>query len=330
MFNRSRIILFEIIFTALFLGACSFDAKYRGKSLQAPIQEVKLDSQSMPGDKISITFMRNLHDTTMQNYQLQRGDDIQISVQDREDLSRLCTIGPDGNIYFPYLEPILAIGKTLKELLKITEEKYQPTVKSARITLIPVHFAGKIEALLSGLANPNGRGSNYETIIGADGLGVFPQIGFIKIAGLSLQEINSTLQAHYVEVTPGIEVTANLIAGSSKYLTLLGEVKHPGSFNIPGPLPLTAALGLAEGWLPSAHLEDIILVQRRNGKVTISKYNLEIDLMVAAQLQLIGGDLVFVPRSAITDLNIFVDQYLKRNLPFNVGVSVPVPFLQNP
>ena len=98
---------------------------------------------------------------------------------------------------------------------------------------------------------------------------------------------------------------------------------------VDGPVSLTQALGLAEGWLPSAHLDDIILVQKRAGKVTISKYDLDKDLMVATQLQLIGGDLVFVPRSAISDLNLFVDQYLRRNLPVAVGLSIPIPLLQN-
>jgi polysaccharide export outer membrane protein len=184
--------------------------------------------------------------------------------------------------------------------------------------------------MLQGLASPGKPGSNYETVIGVDGRAVFPQLGFLKVAGLTPEELNGLLQVQYRDAMPGIAVTANLTGGTSRLLTLLGELRRPGSFDISGPVSLTAALGLAEGWLPSAHLQDIILVQKRGGHVTISKYNLESDLMVATQLQLTGGDLVFVPRSAISDLNVFVDQYLRRNLPFAVGLSVPIPLLQNP
>ena len=309
---------------------CSFDAKYRRKSLQAPAREVILEYRAQPGDKITVSFMRNLRDTESEQYRLQLGDEIQIVVQDREDLSRTAVVAPDGNIYLANLEPIPASGKTLKELSQIASEKYQPLVRSARVTVIPVRFAGKIGALLSELAGPSRPGSTYETSIGVDGQAVFPQLGFLKIAGQTPQELNGLLQEKYAAIMPGVEATVNVAGGASRLLTLLGELRRPGSFEIAGTVSLTTALGLAEGWLPSAHLQDIILVQKRDGQVIISKYDLKKDLMVASQLQLVGGDMVFVPRSAITDLNVFVDQYIRRNLPFAVGLSVPIPLLSNP
>lgn len=312
------------------LSGCSFDAHYRAKSLQAPSTEVKLEYRSLPGDKIEISFMRSVREAPQEDYQLQTGDEVQLTVQDRDDLNRQSSVAPDGNIYFPFLEPLPALGKTLKDLKQIAEEKYQPIVKSARITLVPVHFSGKLDAIIQGLGGSSQLGPRYTTTIGVDGKAVFPQLGFLIVNGKTPEELNNFLQEKYRAIMYGIEVTANLTGGTSKLVTLLGELRRPGSFEITGPISLTAALGLSEGWLPSAHLQDIILVQKREGKVTISKYNLEMDLMVATQLQLTGGDLVFVPRSAITDLNIFVDQYIKRNLPFSVGLNVPVSLLQNP
>jgi protein involved in polysaccharide export with SLBB domain len=311
------------------LTACSFDAKFRRQSLEAPTKEVKLEYRSLPGDKILLTFMHNLDDSVTEEYRLQQGDGIQISVQDRDDINRVSSIAPDGNIYFPYLEPIPAAGKTLKQLGQLTEEKYQPLVKSARVSLAPVNFSGKTESLLQALSSPGRPGSNYETVIGMDGSAVFPQLGFLKIVGFTPEELNTFLQGKYRKIMPGIEVTANLTGGTSRLVTLLGELRRPGSFDISGPISLTAALGLAEGWLPSAHVQDIILVQKRAGQVSISKYDLEKDLMVATQIQLTGGDLVFVPRSAITDLNIFIDQYIRRNMPFAVGINAPLPIFQN-
>ncbi len=312
------------------LGACSFDAKYRWASLQAPATEVKLDYHVQSGDKVILTFMRNLRDTVFENYQLQQGDEIQVTVQDREDLTRTSTVAPDGNIYFAFLDPIPAAGKTLKELRTAAEKSYQPMVRSARVTLVPTRFAGKIDALIQGLSGSGKPGTNYETTVGVDGNAVFPQLGFLEVVGKTPKELNHQLQEVYRSIIPGIEVTANLVGGTSRLITLLGELRRPGSFDVSGPISLTAALGLSEGWLPSAHLEDIILVQKRDGKVTISKYNLQKDLMVATQLQLTGGDLVFVPRSAISDLNIFVDQYLRRNLPVAIGLSIPVTGLVIP
>lgn len=313
----------------LVLAGCGFDAKYRWKGLEAPAVSVRLDYHAQPGDRLSLTFMRDLRDSALDAYKLQVGDQVEVFVQDREDLSRTSTVAPDGKIYFAYLEPLAAAGKTLKELRQLTEEKYQPTVRSARVTLVPVHFAGTLDAILQGLSNPNRPASGYETVIGLDGAALFPQLGFLPVAGKTPRELNDLIQDRYRKVLPGILVTSNLQGGVSRLLTILGEVRRPGSVPVEGTVSLTQALGLAEGWLPSAHLDDIILVQKRAGKVAITKYDLQKDLMVATQLQLVGGDLVFVPRSAIGDLNVFVDQYLRRNLPVAVGLSIPVPFLQN-
>ena len=319
------------IFACLFAAAgCSFDAKQRHQTMRIASTEVRLEYRAQPGDRIQVSFMRSLRDSFPQDYRLQMGDEVQVNVQDREDLGRLAAVAPDGKIYFPYLEPLPASGKTLTELQRIAEEKYLPMVRSARVTLVPVRFAGKIDAVLQGLTGPGRNAPEYTTNISLDGNAVFPQIGFLRSQGLSLQQLNAALREAYRPILPGVEITANLTPGSSRLLTLLGELRRPGSFPIEGSVSLATALGLAEGWMPSAHLQDIVLVQKRDGQIAISKFDLGKDLMVASQIQLVGGDVVFVPRSAITDLNVFVDQYLRRNLPFSVGVSVQPAFLQTP
>lgn len=327
MLERSFSLPLSIGFALAFAG-CSFDAKYREMSLRAPAANVKLEYRCQPGDRVTVGFMRGLRDTVAGGYRLQAGDELQVSVQDREDLGRVSTIAPDGNVYFPYLEPLGAEGKTVKELEALAEKKYQPMVRNARVTVVPIHFAGKLDAVLQGLAGPGKTGSEYATTIGMDGKALFPQAGYVAAAGLTPQELNDTLREAYRKALPGVEIIANVSPGSSRLVTLLGELRKPGSFPVDGTVSLTAALGLAEGWLPSARLGDIILVQRRESQVIISKLDLGKDLMTATQLQLIGGDLVFVPRNAITDLNLFVDQYLRKNLPFSVGLSVPSQYLQ--
>ncbi|MEO7426977.1 MAG: polysaccharide biosynthesis/export family protein [Fibrobacteria bacterium] len=329
MFKRPNpaLLALQAIFVSAFAG-CSFDAKYRSMSLHAPAKEVRLEYHCQPGDRITLGFIRGSADSA-EAYRLQPGDAVQLSVQDREDLARVASVAPDGKIYFPYIEPFPAAGKTLAELALTAEEKYQPIVRSARVTVVPVRFAGKLDAMTEGLSGP-GKGPEYSTTVGLDGNALFPHLGFLKAQGLTPQELNSELGLAYRKIMSGVDVTANVAAGSSRYLTLLGELRHPGSFPVDGTVSLTTALGFAEGWLPSARVQDIVLVQKRDGQVVISKYDLDNDLMAATQIQLVGGDLVFVPRSAITDLNIFVDQYLRRNLPVAVGISVPAELLSIP
>lgn len=311
----------------ILLGACSFDASQRWRSAPKPVLEVTLDYRAKPGDRIRVNFMRRLFDSSVHEYSLQYGDELRLSVQDREDLSCVSAVAPDGNLYLPYLDPLPAKGRTLAEIRRSAGELYQPIAKSARISIVPVRFAAQVDALLKDLSTPGRPGSTFDAPIGLDGKAAFPYLENLPVAGASPREISNLLRGRYATILPGIEVFVGLEGGASRLLTVLGEMRRPGAFPVDGSVSLTTALGLGEGWLASARLEDIVLIRRIDGKVIISKHDLQKDLVMATQLQLAGGDLVFVPRTAITDLNVFVDQYLRRNLPVPVGLSLPFPGL---
>jgi polysaccharide biosynthesis/export protein len=311
----------------LVLCACSFDASQRWRSAPKPAVEVTLEYRAKPGDRVQLTFVRDLSDTLTTEYKLQRGDEMRLTVQDREDLSCVSSIAPDGRLYLPYLEGLQAEGLSLEDLRKSAEEKYQPMVKSARVTLIPIRFSAQVDAMLQGLTAPGRPGSVYEATISMDGKAVFPHLGYVQLVGLTPQEISRVIKDGYRARLPGVETLVGISGGASKFLTVLGEMRKPGSFPVEGTVSLTTALGLAEGWLPSSHLSDIVVIRRIQNKLVISKQDLNADLLSASEIQIGGGDLVFVPRSAITDINVFVDQYLRKNVPIPVGVSIPFPGL---
>jgi len=67
-----------------------------------------------------------------------------------------------------------------------------------------------------------------------------------------------------------------------------------------------------------------LVVQQRNGQFFVNSYDLKKDMVLATQIRLSGGDMVFVPRSAIADVNVFIDQFIRRNIPINIGVGIPI------
>lgn len=307
------------------LAACSFDATQRLRSAPKPALEVTLEYRTRPGDRIRINFLRLVAGADTAAYRLQRGDEVKLSVQDRDDLSCISAVAPDGNLYLPYMDALPAEGRTLADLRRTAEERYQPVVRSARVTLVPVRFAAQVDALLEGLSQPGRIGAVFEAPVALDGRAAFPHLGFLPVAGKTPEEVTRLLRENYASRLPGIEVVVGLEGGSSRLLTVLGEMRRPGAFPVEGSVSLTTALGLGEGWLQSARLTDIVLVRRIATKVVISKHDIRDDLLTAAEIQVAGGDLVFVPRTAITDLNVFVDQYLRRNIPIPIGVTVPFP-----
>ena len=318
---------FCIVAGAAALSGCmSIDAKARSASLDASeIQPAASEYRLKPGDRLGLVFMPNVSKDMKSEYRLDIGDEIHVKVHEREDLSGAHKVAPDGWIQFPLLGPIQVKEMTLRELSLTLTQKYKSLVAFPQVAVGLNQFNSKATSFMTSLASQsNVQGSAYETSIGLDGIAFFPQIGAVELKGKTLRGANEILRGLYDAILPTIDVTTRLNGARENVVTVLGEVKHPGSFEVSGSISLIAALGLAEGWISSAHLETLLVVQQREGELYVNKYNMEKDLVVATQIQLTAGDMVFVPRSAISDINVFVDQFLRRNIPINIGVGIPI------
>lgn len=276
------------------------------------------------GDRLSLVFMPDVKRDLTDSYQLDVGDEVKVSVYDREDLSGFYTIVPDGWLHVPMLKPVKVKGATLFELTQALVDAYKPLIGTVAVNVGINRFNSRVTAFITAISQYNSQGSVYETTIEADGTATFPQIGFIKLSGMTLKEASETIAMMYKNILPNIDITARLLNQRGNVITILGEVRRPGSFEVTGSISLVAALGLAEGWIPSAKTESLIILQQRKGELYLNKFDLEKNLIGATQIQLAAGDMVFVPRTAIADVNVFVDQYLRRNIPINIGVGIPI------
>jgi len=102
---------------------------------------------------------------------------------------------------------------------------------------------------------------------------------------------------------------------------LKSQVNQPTTLPISGNISVLSALSAAGGYTANAKLDSVMVVQRRNDDIYVNKYDLEKDLFVMATVNLVAGDFVFVPRSSIGSINKFVDQYLRRTLPFSTSAT---------
>lgn len=310
------------------VSSCSsIDSKVRSSSFQTSrTQPDPVEYRLSSGDRISVVFMLDIKRDLTETYRIGVGDQIRLSISDRNDLSGVYPVVPDGWIHLPLLEPLMSRGMTLHELRSTLILEYEAILPYASVTVGLERFNSQVIDFLTTLSpSQSTRAPVYETTVSIDGSAVFPQIGFVKLASKTLKEVNEILRNRYKEIIPAIDVTARLIYRKENVVTVLGEVGRPGSYAVSGIISLTAVFGLAQGWLKTAHLESVIVVQERDGELYVNKLDLERDLVVATQVPLTAGDMVFVPRSTIADINVFVDQYIRRNLPINIGVTIFVP-----
>lgn len=178
-------------------------------------------------------------------YRFFPGDEIEVTVFSAPELSRSVTIGPDGRIALPMIEPVRAADLTAAELHDA----------------LVVAYAGRLR-------------------------------------------------------TPELSVTPKTFG--SRQVFVGGEVVRPGIYPMPADIDAFQAVALAGGFLPSARRNGVLVLSRASGEAIVTP----VDLSTRALRQgfpdaqpLSRYDVVYVPRSAISQVNLFMQQYVRDALP---------------
>ena len=322
---RSSCLLGLALLAAL-LSGCASSVKMAATSNSFEMREEVIASSAdeyrlQVGDKISIVCVINEKLGAENTYYITAGDVIGVAAQERADLSSQYKVNPDGSVQFIQLGVMQVAGLSLSELRAKLEQGYREKMVKDPISIGLVAYNTALDNFISKLS-PGGIGREpFATVIAVDGNANFPLIGFVKLNDLTLQEANALVASKYREHFKSIDVTLRIESSPGHNVAVLGEVLRPGAFGVNGTLSVLSALGSAGGYTPNAKLDSIMIVQRRGNKVYVNKFDLEDDMFAMANLKLIAGDFVFVPKSTIANVNTFIDQYLRRTLPFNLNAS---------
>lgn len=179
---------------------------------------------------------------------------------------------------------------------------------------------------------------NHEARIQDDGFATFTLLGAVKVVGMTVDELNASLVKRYNDASGSeqIELTADILPGvaqgsdstdTSNVVYVIGDVASPGSVRLTGrQVTLVEAISAAGGHLKTtANLRNTVLIRRIRGSNEMRSWRLDADVygwgdQPAVFLQ--ARDVVFVPNTAIDDVNIWVDQYFRKMIPVpGFGVS---------
>lgn len=226
---RNAIALFAVVIAAGFAGCASI-----AHSQEAP---------QAPAAAIAPAPLQYSDATPA--YRFFPGDEIEVSVFSAPELSRTVTVGPDGRIALPLIEPVRAADLTSAELHDALIAAYAPQLRTPELSVTPKTFASR------------------QVFVG-------------------------------------------------------GEVARPGIYQMPANIDAFQAVMLAGGFLPSARRGDVLVMSRASGATAVT----EVDLSARAMRNGLPGaqplsryDVVFVPRSGISQVNLFMQQYVRDALP---------------
>jgi len=171
---------------------------------------------------------------------------------------------------------------------------------------------------------------NEQAIVRPDGRISLQLAPEITAAGLTPAQLTDVLVKSYEKelANPGITVMVRSFSSQRVYVD--GEVNKPGMVNLAGPLTVLQSIAEAGGFKDTAKPSQVIVIRKtQDSKPLAIAVNLE-DVRNAAfgsqDILLAPYDIVYVPKSAVANVNQFVDQYIRRNIPIPFGVTYGIGY----
>jgi polysaccharide biosynthesis/export protein len=135
---------------------------------------------------------------------------------------------------------------------------------------------------------------SLEVRVGEKGMIRFPLIGEVQVDGMTTRAAENKI-AHQLETggylkQPQINILVTQY--QSKMISVLGSVLRPGRYPLEHPTSLSELLALAGG--PTADGSDFVTITSKTGKTDLDLNNIVSKGDDAQNLQLQGGELVFV------------------------------------
>ncbi|MGE3142912.1 MAG: polysaccharide biosynthesis/export family protein [Hyphomonadaceae bacterium] len=159
--------------------------------------------------------------------------------------------------------------------------------------------------------------------VAPDGRISLPLIEPVQAADRTAEELRDALVAAYARQLRAPEIDVVAKAYASRQVFVGGEVARPGVYEMPAYVDALQAVAMAGGFLSSAKRDDVLILSRASGANEVRTVNLTtraIRAGVPAAAPLSRYDVVFVPRSHIGQVGLFMQQYVRDALPISFNV----------
>lgn len=197
----------------------------------------------------------------------------------------------------------------------------------------PEGFATWSEAVPSFTLGPGDRVSvnylktpemNEDLLVRPDGMVNVQTAGSLRAADLQPEELADQIANASTSFLRDPIVSVSLTEAESARIFVGGEVESPGAFQIGGRVGAVEAVLLAGDFTRDARIRNVVLIRRGPHNTPMLR---TVDLggfiegSFADDVPLYPGDILFVPRSGIAEVNMWIDQFINRVVPFNRAFS---------
>jgi protein involved in polysaccharide export with SLBB domain len=169
---------------------------------------------------------------------------------------------------------------------------------------------------------------NETALVAPDGSIGLRAAGRVPVEGQTMDELEPRIAsaARRVLTNPIVTIALDEAAGSVVFVG--GAVARAGSYPLAGRRGVLEQVLLAGGFEREARVNQVILIRRNpQNRPMLRTLDLQRQLNTAslpADVPLMPGDIVFVPRSRIAEVNLWVEQFITRLVPFNPSFNYTV------
>jgi protein involved in polysaccharide export with SLBB domain len=196
-----------------------------------------------------------------------------------------------------------------------------PTLSTAET---PIPYRVQVNDVLEFLFFKNTE-LNQTPTVGPDGAVSLQLIGSVQVVDRTIEDITGEVTRRYAKelVQPQVTVAVKEYSGLKVYVG--GEVNQPGIQIYRGGLTALQAVVAAGGFKTTARLSSVLLIHKGpKGEPIGAILDLSRVLKRAEfgrDVALVPTDILFVPRSRIANVNLFVEQFFRNMWPIPVGIG---------
>jgi protein involved in polysaccharide export with SLBB domain len=159
-----------------------------------------------------------------------------------------------------------------------------------------------------------------------DGRISMPLIGQVSVADRPVPDAEAVLTRAYASqlIHPRVEIAVTTAAPLKIFVG--GEVDKPGVYDMPGPIDALQAVITAGGFKTTAKRGQVVVIRRgADGRAMLRTADLlngiyQPDAVDAVPLR--RFDIVYVPRSGVAEVGLFMQQYLRDALPIQFSYAI--------
>ncbi len=168
-----------------------------------------------------------------------------------------------------------------------------------------------------------------DVVVGPDGMIGLRAAGQLRAGGRTAAQLQADITAAAAAKTLNAPMVTVALTDSQGALVFVGgSVGKSGAYYLAGRHGSFEAIQLAGGFNPEARMDEVVLIRRdpanRPMLRTVDLRSLVDGGDAHPDVPLVPGDIVFVPRNRISEVDLWIDQFINRFLPFSKGFSYTV------